>query len=190
MKPDRVSWPNSLLTRAVVSRVPSNILADRVLREGVEAHSLGLAKDPQRFELFLTKNRDDPLQDNPPPFPEMHSAWMNVCRSMSPMDIIVEYTLPMHYDPILQRLSRRPRSHSVILGITEQVSGSWVAQHVFPNRRLCERVQAEPVAPAVDLYRREFLLTKNGDDPLQSNTARSPEQVGVDESIRPSNSRQ
>lgn len=172
-----------------MSRVPSNILADRVLREGVEAHSLGLAKDPQRFELFLTKNRDDPLQDNPPPYPEMRSAWMNVCRSMSPMDIIVDYILPMHYYPILQRSSRRPRSHSVIVGITEQVSGSRVTQNVFPNRRLREGVQAEPVAPAVDLYRREFLLTKNGDDPLQSNTAMSPEQLGVNESIRPSRSR-
>jgi len=60
-----------------------------------------------------------------------------------------------------------------------------MAQHVFPNRHLGEGVQAEPVALAVELYRRKFLLTKNGDDPLQSNTARSPEQFGVDESIRP-----
>ena len=68
--------------------------------------------------------------------------------------------------------------------------GLGVALDVFPNRHLCKGVQAEPVALAEESYRREFLLAKNRDDPIQTNTARPGDKFGVHESMRPDRCRQ
>src|SRR2546426_698330 len=61
--------------------------------------------------------------------------------------------------------------------------GSRVAHDIFPDGCLRQGVEAEPVAPAVEPYRREFLLPKHGDDPIQRNTAKAPDKSGVHESI-------
>src|SRR2546430_2519379 len=61
--------------------------------------------------------------------------------------------------------------------------GSRVAQDVFPDCCLRQGIKAESVALAVEPYRREFLLAKHGDDPMQRNTARAPDKFGVHESI-------
>jgi len=57
-----------------------------------------------------------------------------------------------------------------------------MALHVFPDRCLRQGIEAESIALAVEPYRREFLLTKYGDDPMQRNTARAPDKFGVHES--------
>src|SRR5712691_6239451 len=59
---------------------------------------------------------------------------------------------------------------------------SRMALHIFPDCCLRQGIEAEPVAFAVDPYRREFLLTKHGDDPMQRNTAGLPDKFGVHES--------
>src|SRR2546427_461317 len=63
--------------------------------------------------------------------------------------------------------------------------GSRVAHDVLPDRRLRQGIETEPVAPAVEPYRREFLLPKHGDDPIQRNTARAPDKFGVHEPMWP-----
>lgn len=63
--------------------------------------------------------------------------------------------------------------------------GLRMALDVFPNRHLCEGVQAEPLALAEESYRREFRLAKNRDDPIQTNTARRGDKFGGYESLRP-----
>src|SRR6266478_7917725 len=61
--------------------------------------------------------------------------------------------------------------------------GSRMALYIFPDCCLRQGIEAEPVAPAVEPYRRKFLLPKHGDDPIQRNTARAPDKFGVHESI-------
>src|SRR2546430_13512618 len=59
--------------------------------------------------------------------------------------------------------------------------GLGMALDVFPNCRLCKGVQAESLALAEELYRREFLLSKNRDDPIPTNTARAGDKFRVHE---------
>src|SRR5881397_427221 len=54
---------------------------------------------------------------------------------------------------------------------------SRMALHVFPDCCLREGVEAEAFAFAIQAYRREFLLPKHGDDPMQRNTARAPDKL-------------
>src|SRR2546430_16983880 len=61
--------------------------------------------------------------------------------------------------------------------------GSRMALYIFPDGCLRQGIEAYPVAPAVEPYRREFLLPKHGDDPIQRNTARAPDKFGVHEPI-------
>ena len=49
-----------------------------------------------------------------------------------------------------------------------------MALHIFPDRGLRQGIEAQSVALAIESYRREFLLTKHGDDPIQRNTAKAP----------------
>jgi len=63
--------------------------------------------------------------------------------------------------------------------------GSRMALYIFPDCCLRQGIEAEPVAPAVEPYRREFLLPKDGDDPMQRNTARAPDKFGVHEPMWP-----
>ena len=58
-----------------------------------------------------------------------------------------------------------------------------MALHVFPDCCLRQGIEAESVALAVGPYRREFLLAKHGDDPMQRNTARASDKFGIHESI-------
>ena len=69
--------------------------------------------------------------------------------------------------------SRPWRSHA---------SGSRMALHIFPDGCLRQGIKADSIALAVESYRREFLLTKHGDDPMQRNTARPPDKFMVHES--------
>src|SRR2546422_11593875 len=61
--------------------------------------------------------------------------------------------------------------------------GSRMALHIFPDRGLRHGLEAQSVALAIESYRREFLLTKHRDDPIQRNTARAPDKFGVHEPI-------
>src|SRR5437870_13660613 len=81
-----------------------------------------------------------------------------------------------------------PPHHDLCVGIGSPTSNrharrSRMALHVFPDCCLRQGIEAESVALAVDPYRREFLLAKHGDDPMQRNTARAPDKFGVHESI-------
>ncbi|SRR6266567_949538 len=69
-------------------------------------------------------------------------------------------------DRIGSRMRSRQNRHRVA-----DSRGLRMALDVFPNRHLCEGVQAEPLALAEESYRREFRLAKNRDDPIQTNTA-------------------
>src|SRR5207245_4847545 len=60
---------------------------------------------------------------------------------------------------------------------------SGMALHIFPDCCLRQGIEAEPIAPAVEPYRRKFLLAKHGDDPIQRNTARATDKFGVHEYI-------
>ena len=60
-----------------------------------------------------------------------------------------------------------------------------MALYIFPDGCLRQGIEAEPVAPAVEPYRREFLFPKHGDDPIQRNTARAPDKFGVHEPMWP-----
>ena len=57
-----------------------------------------------------------------------------------------------------------------------------MALHIFADCCFRQGIEAQSVALAVEPYRREFLLTKHGDDPMQRNTARPPDKFGVHES--------
>src|SRR2546428_6598569 len=70
-----------------------------------------------------------------------------------------------------------------IADIASPRPGSRMALYIFPDCCLRQGIEAEPVAPAVEPYRREFLLPKHGDDPIQSNTARAPDKFAVHEPI-------
>ena len=63
--------------------------------------------------------------------------------------------------------------------------GSRVALHIFPDCCFRQGIEAQSVALAVEPYRREFLLPKHGDDPIQRNTARAPDKFVVHESMWP-----
>jgi len=58
-----------------------------------------------------------------------------------------------------------------------------MALHIFADCCFRQGIEAQSVALAVEPYRREFLLTKHGDDPMQRNTARAPDKFGVHESF-------
>src|SRR5436309_2362993 len=59
-----------------------------------------------------------------------------------------------------------------------------MALYIFPDGCLRQGIEAYPVAPAVEPYRREFLLPKHGDDPIQRNTARAPDKFGRDLAVQ------
>jgi len=56
-----------------------------------------------------------------------------------------------------------------------------MALNIFPDCGLRQGIEADSVALAVEPYRREFLLAKHGDDPIQRNTAKAPDKFGVHE---------
>src|SRR5207247_4433098 len=86
--------------------------------------------------------------------------------------------LRMRHDPAPRRLCARGR----IASIDRPGLGSRMALHIFPDCSLRQGIEAQSVALAVEPYRREFLLTKHGDNPMQRNTARPPDKFMVHES--------
>src|SRR2546422_11392251 len=111
---------------------------------------------------------------------------MNVCRSTHPMDTSVYCRLVLHYYIVGSgRAAIRPHSEEGIriTDLAWHAQRSRMALYIFPDCYLRQGIEAEPVAPAVEPYRREFLLPKHGDDPIQRNTARAPDKFGVHEPI-------
>src|SRR5437867_5361983 len=111
---------------------------------------------------------------------------MKVCRSRHPMDTSVYCILVTHYYIVGSgRAAIRPHSEEGIriADLAWLCPGSRMALYIVPHGCLRQGIEAEPVAPAVEPYRREFLLPKHGDDPIQRNTARAPDKSGVHESI-------
>src|SRR2546430_7481473 len=84
----------------------------------------------------------------------------------SPLETLRRRQAPPHYDFCLR---------GRIAYIAGRASGSRMALHIFADCCFRQGIEAQSVALAVEPYRREFLLTKHGDDPMQRNTARSEE---------------
>src|SRR2546425_8317699 len=111
---------------------------------------------------------------------------MKVCRSTHPMDTSVYCLLVTHYYIIGSGARQFVRTQKKGFGSPTSPGHalrSRMALYIFPDGCLRQGIEAEPVAPAVEPYRREFLLPKHGDDPIQRNTAKAPDKSGVHESI-------
>src|SRR3989442_5230188 len=111
---------------------------------------------------------------------------MKVCRSTHPMDTSVYCLLVTHYYIVGSGRAAIVRFQKKGFGSPTSpghAPGSRMALYIFPDCCLRQGIEAEAVAPAVEPYRREFLLPKHGDDPIQRNTARAPDKFRVHESI-------
>ena len=113
---------------------------------------------------------------------------MKVCRSTHPMDNSVYCILVTHYYIVGSGRSNSSALRKRGLGLPTSYGdglGSRVALHIFPDCCFRQGIEAQSVALAVEPYRREFLLPKHGDDPIQRNTARAPDKFVVHESMWP-----
>src|SRR5205807_4804579 len=88
--------------------------------------------------------------------------------------------LRMRHDPSPRRLCARGRDRLPRLA---HPLGSRMALHIFPDCGLRQGIETQSVALTVEPYRRKFLLTKHGDNPMQRNTARAPDKFEIHESI-------
>src|SRR2546428_13857027 len=98
---------------------------------------------------------------------------MKVCRSTHPMDTSVYCLLVTHYYIVGSgRAAIRPLSEKGIriADLAWPCPGSRMALYIFPDGCLRQGIEAEPVPPAVEPYRPEFLLPNHANHPIQGTT--------------------